>query len=152
MLEANALKPSQAHSVAPFLQPPGEQQIGKALLRPDEFPGRFRPLLPVTEQLGGQRFGVAHAHAAFIQPAAQRILGLEILVGCVLDRLRRIETPESLPVETSLIVRDFSSEWFSKHRYEEGGDISRKSSNGFAGYALKKMKDELQAGARTSAN
>ena len=54
--------------------------------------------------------------------------------------------------EASLIVRDYSSDWFSKHRYEEGGDISRKSSDGFAGYALKKMKDELQAGARTSAN
>ncbi|MDR2925978.1 MAG: hypothetical protein LBU76_08570 [Azoarcus sp.] len=54
--------------------------------------------------------------------------------------------------EASVIVRDFSSEWFSKHRFEEGGDISRKSSDGFAGYALKKMKDELQAGARTSAN
>ena len=54
--------------------------------------------------------------------------------------------------EASLIVRDFSSEWFSKHRYEEGGDISRKSSDGFAGYALKKMKDELKLGARTSAN
>jgi hypothetical protein len=54
--------------------------------------------------------------------------------------------------EASVIVRDFSSEWFSKHRYEEGGDISRKSSDGFAGFALKKMKDELKLGARTSAN
>ncbi|ANA33345.1 hypothetical protein C6T69_00245 [Burkholderia multivorans] len=54
--------------------------------------------------------------------------------------------------EASVIVRDFSSQWFSKHRYEEGGDISRKSSDGFAGFALKKMKDELKLGARTSAN
>ena len=54
--------------------------------------------------------------------------------------------------EASMIVRDFSAEWFSKHRYEGGGDISRKSSDGFAGYALKKMKDELKLGARTSAN
>ncbi|HBO3862362.1 hypothetical protein [Pseudomonas aeruginosa] len=53
--------------------------------------------------------------------------------------------------EASLIVEKFSSEWFSKHRFEEGGDISRKSSNGFAGYALKKMKDELKAGASTDA-
>lgn len=53
--------------------------------------------------------------------------------------------------EASLIVEQFSAEWFSKHRFEEGGDISRKSSDGFAGFALKKMKDELKAGARSDA-
>jgi hypothetical protein len=53
--------------------------------------------------------------------------------------------------EASLIVEQFSADWFSKHRYEEGGDISRKSSNGFASYALKKMKDELKEGARADA-
>lgn len=53
--------------------------------------------------------------------------------------------------EASLIVEKFSSDWFSKHRFEGGGDISRKSSNGFAGFALKKMKDELKAGARSDA-
>lgn len=53
--------------------------------------------------------------------------------------------------EASLIVEQFSADWFSKHKYEEGGDISRESSNGFASYALKKMKDELKEGARTDA-
>jgi hypothetical protein len=53
--------------------------------------------------------------------------------------------------EASVIVEQFSSEWFSKHRFEEGGDISRKSSDGFASYALTKMKDELKAGARSNA-
>ncbi len=53
--------------------------------------------------------------------------------------------------EASLIVEQFSADWFSKHKYEEGGDISRESSNGFASYALKKMKDELKEGARTNA-
>jgi len=53
--------------------------------------------------------------------------------------------------EASLIVERFSTEWFSKHRYEENGDISRQSSDGFAGYALKKMKDELKAGASSDA-
>lgn len=28
-------------------------------------------------------------------------------------------------IEASLIVEQFSADWFSKHRYEEGGDISR---------------------------
>ena len=53
--------------------------------------------------------------------------------------------------EASLIVEQFSSEWFSKHRFHEGGDISRKSSDGFAGYALKKMRDELKMGASSDA-
>jgi hypothetical protein len=48
-------------------------------------------------------------------------------------------------------VKQFSADWFSKHRYEEGDDISRESSNGFASYALKKMKDELKEGARADA-
>lgn len=53
--------------------------------------------------------------------------------------------------EASVIVEKFSTDWFSKHRFEEGGVISRESANGFASYALKKMKDELKAGARPDA-
>lgn len=53
--------------------------------------------------------------------------------------------------EASVIVETFSSDWFSKHRFEEGGTISRESANGFASFALKKMKDELKAGARPDA-
>jgi len=50
--------------------------------------------------------------------------------------------------EASAIVEQFSNEWFSKHRYEEQGNISRESVRGFASWALKKIKDELKAGAR----
>jgi len=50
--------------------------------------------------------------------------------------------------EASAIVEQFSGEWFSKHRYEEQGSISRDSVRGFASWALKKMKDELKAGAK----
>ena len=50
--------------------------------------------------------------------------------------------------EASAIVEQFSGEWFSKHRYEEQGNISRESVKGFASWALKKMKDELKAGAK----
>lgn len=53
--------------------------------------------------------------------------------------------------EASLIVEKFSADWFSKHHFEENGVISRKSSDGFAGYALKKMKSELKVGARSNA-
>ncbi len=50
--------------------------------------------------------------------------------------------------EASLIVEDYSTDWFSKHRYKGNGDISRKTSDGFASYALKKITDELRVGAR----
>ena len=50
--------------------------------------------------------------------------------------------------EASAIVEQFSGEWFSKHCYEEQGDVSRESVRGFASWALKKMKDELKAGAK----
>lgn len=52
--------------------------------------------------------------------------------------------------EASEIVQQFSEEWFSKHRFEEKGNISSESVKGFASYALKKMKDELKA--RATAN
>lgn len=52
--------------------------------------------------------------------------------------------------ESSKIVEQFATEWFSKHRYEENGVISRDSVRGFASYALKKMKDELRAGATSN--
>ncbi len=51
--------------------------------------------------------------------------------------------------EASRIVEQFSGEWFSKHRYEENKDISRESVQGFASWALKKMNDELKAGAKS---
>jgi hypothetical protein len=50
--------------------------------------------------------------------------------------------------EASAIVEQFSGEWFDKHRYEEKGNISRQSVQGFASWALKKMNDELKAGAK----
>jgi hypothetical protein len=53
--------------------------------------------------------------------------------------------------EASLVVEQFSADWFSKHEYEEGGEISRESSNDFASYALKKMKDKLKEGAQVDA-
>jgi hypothetical protein len=51
--------------------------------------------------------------------------------------------------EASKIVEQFAGEWFSKHRYEENGTISRDSVQGFASYALNKMKGELRAGAKS---
>lgn len=46
--------------------------------------------------------------------------------------------------EASVIVEKFAGEWFSKHRYEESGDISRQSSDGFAAHSVTKMTAELR--------
>ena len=54
-------------------------------------------------------------------------------------------------LEASKVVEDYSGDWFSKHMYEESGDISRKSVQGFASYGMKKMTDVLKAGARPDA-
>jgi hypothetical protein len=53
--------------------------------------------------------------------------------------------------EASRIVEQYSADWFSKHRFEEGGAISRQSVQGFASYAMKKMTAELKAGAQADA-
>ena len=50
--------------------------------------------------------------------------------------------------EASVITEEFAGDWFSKHRYEEGGTISRKSIEGFAWYAMQKMRAELVARAK----
>ena len=54
--------------------------------------------------------------------------------------------------EASEITQDFAGEWFSKHRYEEGGTISRESAEGFAWYAMQKMRAELTARAKDNEN
>lgn len=52
--------------------------------------------------------------------------------------------------ETSKIVEQYSGEWFSKHRREEKGAISRDSVQGFASWALKKITDELKMGSSSN--
>ncbi len=47
--------------------------------------------------------------------------------------------------EASEIVERYSSEWFSKHRHEGGGDISAETSGHFGWYAMEKMRKELKA-------
>ena len=53
--------------------------------------------------------------------------------------------------EASVIVGDFSAKWFSKHRFEEGGDISRASAGGFGWFALEKMRLESRARSQNDA-
>ena len=89
VFEANALEPAHAQPVAPFVQPARDEQIGKAALCANKLACGFSPLLPVVEQLCGQRLGVGLAHAALIEPAAQSVLGFEILLGRFHHTLRR---------------------------------------------------------------
>lgn len=53
--------------------------------------------------------------------------------------------------EASEIVREFGEDWFSKHRYEEGGSISAESAEGFGWYAMQKMRAELKVRAAKDA-
>jgi hypothetical protein len=53
--------------------------------------------------------------------------------------------------EASKIVEQYSGDWFSKHRFQEDGSISRDSVRGFASWAMRKMTDELRAGAQADA-
>lgn len=50
--------------------------------------------------------------------------------------------------EASRIVEDFAGKWFSKTKWEEQGIISRDDAAGFAHVAMRKMVDELKAGAK----
>lgn len=45
--------------------------------------------------------------------------------------------------ESSVVVEQYSGDWFSKHRFEEAGDISRESADGFGWYALEKMRSAM---------
>lgn len=54
--------------------------------------------------------------------------------------------------EAAKIVEEYSGDWFSKHRFQEGGDISWESTRGFASYAMAKMTSELKEGAITNAS
>lgn len=45
--------------------------------------------------------------------------------------------------ESSVLVEEYSKDWFSKRRFEENGKISRKSIQGFGWYALEKMRGEF---------
>lgn len=50
--------------------------------------------------------------------------------------------------EAAEIVEDFSSGWFSKHYFEEGGRIQRDSAEKFGWFGLEKMRRELEVRAR----
>ncbi|MEI7732741.1 MAG: hypothetical protein WCO56_24425 [Verrucomicrobiota bacterium] len=45
--------------------------------------------------------------------------------------------------ETAVISKEYAGGWLSKHRFEEGGNISRETIGGFAWYGMQKMRAEL---------
>ncbi|MBA2454828.1 MAG: hypothetical protein H0V47_16795 [Chloroflexia bacterium] len=46
--------------------------------------------------------------------------------------------------ESARIVEDFAGEWYSKHNWESGGQISRQEVEGFVAVALRKLRSELR--------
>jgi hypothetical protein len=69
-------------------------------------------------------------------------------LGAVQDFRRALEIHCD---QTSVIVEEFSGGWFSKTNWEKEG-INRESARGFAGYAIKKLTDELKEGAKATGN
>lgn len=53
--------------------------------------------------------------------------------------------------EVSGIVEGFSGDWFSKNRFEGGGNIGRETAEKFGWYALEKIRRELAERARADA-
>lgn len=47
--------------------------------------------------------------------------------------------------EVSEVVEQFSGEWFSKNKYEGGGDLSREVVESFGWYAVEKLRKEVAA-------
>ena len=54
--------------------------------------------------------------------------------------------------EASEVVVVYAKEWFGKHLYEDGGDISPDSAEGFGWYGMQKMRAELKARAKNHGN
>lgn len=50
--------------------------------------------------------------------------------------------------ESAVIVEAYCGEWFSKHRFQEGGNISKKAADGFGWYALEKMRKSFTCDAK----
>lgn len=53
--------------------------------------------------------------------------------------------------EASVIVEDFCADWFSKHRFEGGGNITRKEAEGFGWKCIEKMNSEFKERAKQNA-
>jgi hypothetical protein len=46
--------------------------------------------------------------------------------------------------EAAEIVERYSGDWFSKHFFKDGGEISAKKIDGFGWYGMQKMRDEMK--------
>jgi hypothetical protein len=54
--------------------------------------------------------------------------------------------------EASVIVEEYSGDWFSKNRWEGGGKIDREATSGFGWYAIEKIRGEMRARAQSDAS
>ncbi len=54
--------------------------------------------------------------------------------------------------EAARIVQEYSGGWFSLHRWDTGGNISREDIVRFTGYAMTKLTSELRQGAQPDAD
>jgi hypothetical protein len=50
--------------------------------------------------------------------------------------------------ESARIMETFAADWYSKHNWESKGEISRTEAQGFVAVALRKLRSELELGAK----
>ncbi|MBA4062989.1 MAG: hypothetical protein C0501_04640 [Isosphaera sp.] len=72
----------------------------------------------------------------FVSKALPRHVGEGERFRTVAEQSRFTDALRTHCHEATKVVEVFAGEWFSKHRYESGGDITREEARGFLGYAV----------------
>src|ERR1700732_4523984 len=88
-------------SISPSLEAAGREALCEALDRTNEFAVSFRPASPVCKQNRGHFRVVWPEFTAFLEPAPECILCLEVFVGRRHHSRRRLQS-DPLPFEASL--------------------------------------------------
>jgi hypothetical protein len=110
--------------------------------------------LATTAQVShlGRRY-FARLMFRFLDFYLSRALPDQVGEGRRFNSLRQVElfyrALEAHCGEAARVVEAFSGEWFSLHRYQAGGDITRDLAARFGHGALRKLTDELKRGAGT---
>src|SRR5580704_91306 len=88
-------------SISPSLKAAGREALREALYRTNEFAVCFRPASPVRKQNRGHFRVVWPEFTAFLEPAPESILSLEVFVSRRHHSRRRLQS-DPLPFEASL--------------------------------------------------
>ena len=82
---------------------------------------------------------------AFVDRELANHVGRDRKVGNVSDSADFLDALHTHVWQTSAIVEQFAGDWYSKHNWESKGQVSPQETQQFAGYALAKLRAELQS-------